>query len=837
MLRATVFATVLLTAGLWAAGGTGFDSGANPTELVRRLGSRDDLHPAPIGEWLRIRGFVHAPVWGDADVVSAANEKIDAMREALDRLRGANYQTVCYLRWERVWPSGARSGEAGGNRSPLDLRGAYRRGYAFGRTYGDLVDAWEIENEPDAGFFADNADVFAAFYKAIALGLAAGRRAAQGAETGVLVESTVDGTMPGQTLGRERSLIVMPPLVLPPGPYLEQLRANGFLAYTEGANLHYYGFSNDYSGAVLRLRDALQENEAEEGRAARNRTSGFGVSRRSSVSGFRLPVADAPALRRMPLFVTEWGYPRLDGYAAQTVEGRIRQWRYYRDVTLQNERLGVHAPMAFYLPPYFEYGAKEFGLTMPADEKREAHFGFRVDDGPGKGVKGVTPGDQGPEGRNSGAPDDEQSGEAEVGRDLIGEVFHAGGLGFSPADFGAEGPEKWMTRIGEKIGGNEASPAMAWMMDRAGRRVPPEFVRIGPRGRAERRYVRDRGDWLVRTEAPSPVVMDLVAGEGMQAVKSFCGYVLDSDVKGAAGGTRSGTAKLVFYHFGTETAEIALAWPRGMRPASGEDQTPLRLKLEPGDRREVDVALSVPDGAFRANELSLVAEVQSGGARTRSRWATRLYPHPSGMVSADARSFVFPANTASGNCDWLLREQAEEEAQVAAQGRWLVTPGVVVEETPTRWRFHVSALPPEPMRPARAELPLPDDWAPWERGLVMGFAYRSLPEAGASALRADDPDPLRRLRTGKLGDTLEFFLRTRAGNVYCVQSPSRPTAEWVTYNQPAETLTPGFPGRQAAPLKIDKERPASLVFFFRPAALPTVYEIDRPQLAHWRKSE
>ena len=73
--------------------------------------------------------------------------------------------------------------------------------------------------------------------------------------------------------------------------------------------------------------------------------------------------------------------------------------------------------------------------------------------------------------------------------------------------------------------------------------------------------------------------------------------------------------------------------------------------------------------------------------------------------------------------------------------------------------------------------------------------------------------------------------------MYCIQSPLRPGAEWAPYNQPSETLTPGFPGRHAAPLKIAEERPASLVFFLRPASLPSVYEIDRPSLAHWRKPE
>ncbi len=790
---------------LHAGNGSGYDSGGDPIQLVTRLGLDGEAGAAArIGEWLRIRGFDRAPVdpcrpleAGGIDGEIAG--RIEAMRAALLTLQGAGYRTVCFLRWEREWPSGRRPGEGPGNRSPLDLREAYGRGYAFAATYGDLVDAWEIENEPDAGFFADNADVFAAFYKAVALGLAAGReqRAWRSAEAlGGPDGETADADrvrtgMPGVRSIRQKSLIVMPPLVLPPGPYLEQLRANGFLSYTEGANLHYYGFADDYSRAHARLREALTCREGESAGASR----------------------ETRTVRRLPVFVTEWGYPRMDGYASQTVEGRVRQWRFYKKVASQNERLRVHAPMAFYLPPYFEYGAKEFGLTMPTAERRAGHFGFVVEDGPGS--------------RDDGEPQAGAPG------------YPAGGLRFTPADFGSEKPEEWMTQIGMAIGGNEASPALAWLMDRDGRTPGPEFIRTGPRARGETRAVRARGDWPVDVEAASPVVMDLVAGRDLLAVKAFSGYVAGG--AGLADENGRGEAKLVIYNFGPAPAALRLAWPDGIRPAAhGEGRgeiAELRISLEPGERREIDVELSVSDQAMTAHELALRAEVTSGGTRTFSRWATRLFPRPEGLRMAKQRALVFPAVAATRNREWLLDEQAAEEAKVGAQGRWVVTPGVVVEETPTKWRFHVSSLPPEPMRPARAELPLPDDWAPWEPGLVISFAYRVVPERGAESLRPDDPDPLRRLRTGKMGDTLEFFLRTRAGNVYCIQSPLRPTAEWLPYNQPAETLTPGFPGRHRAPLRISRERPASLVYFFRPAKLPTVYEIDRPTVAHWRKPE
>ncbi len=836
MRRFVPLAIALSVSAMPAWAGSGYDTGVGPGDLVERLGIDTNEARRPIGEWLRIRGFAHAPVrkpnppsralTGEEMADAAELEvRIEETRSALSALRGAGYRGVVLLRWEREWPSGARRGAATGNRSPLDLREAYRRGFALAATYGDLVDAWEIENEPDAGFFADNADVFGAFYKAVALGLAAGRRepaAARGdeesatgwAELGEPAGWCANGLIPWRRPG---SLIVMPPLVLPPGPYLAQLKANGFLAYTEGANLHYYGFADDYSGAHLRLREALGEGwAAEDGPATRR--NGFRLGKPGALARPTYPQDGVPPARRLPVFVTEWGYPRLDGYSAQTVEGRLRQWRFYREVTLQNERLGVRAPMAFFLLPYHEYGAKEFGLTMPRANEREAHFGFRVE-------------------ADAGAAKPTESTDGATNRQRRDEagLFSAGGLDFAPADFGARRTETWMARIGERVGDDEAAPALAWLMDRAEQPRRPEREPRGPRARAESVHARTRGDWLVRTETPSPVVLDLVAGTDTQAVKSFCGYIVGS-ADGVGDGR--GRARLVVYNFGDSPATLRVVWPAGMRPAAAAGvASAWRLELAEGERREIPVELSVPGDAWAARELVLVAEVENGDGRTLSRWATRLYPHPAGLRAADARSLVFPAGEAADNRAQLLGEQAAEEAKVAAQGRWLVTPGVVVEETPSRWRFHVSALPPEPMRPARAELPLPDSWAPWERGLVMSFAYRAVPEPGAAPLRPDDPDPRRRPRAGNLGDTLEFLLRTRAGNVYCVQAPLRPKPEWAPYNQPAETLTPGFPGRQAAPLRISEEGPASLVFFFRPAALPAIYEIDRPALSHWRRPE
>jgi hypothetical protein len=134
---------------------------------------------------------------------------------------------------------------------------------------------------------------------------------------------------------------------------------------------------------------------------------------------------------------------------------------------------------------------------------------------------------------------------------------------------------------------------------------------------------------------------------------------------------------------------------------------------------------------------------------------------------------------------------------------------------------------------------LPDDWSPWEDGLVLSYDYRIAPASFAlrQKLRSDDADETRRSQTGMLNDIMESYLRTRTGTMYSTLPRLGPNLVWKRYNQPAESLTPGFPGRIAPPLRVDRERPAALVFFFRPAGLPTTYEIRAPRLGHYRAKD
>lgn len=665
------------------------------------------------GDWLRIRGLHQV----EMDPVKRAAE-----REAMAALHTKGYQLSCLTRCDPAGWAGVRPGKGPGNRSPLDLREAFARGCELREAYGDLVDAWEFDNEPDILSFTGNADVFAAYHKAIALGLGLGRE---------------------DSRREARALVLMAAPGLPPGPHFEQLGRNGYFSYTEGFNFHYYGFARDFTGVYEQFRDAVGASGSRAG-------------------GSVLPRGGVSETRRWPVFITEWGYSLLDGVEARTTEGRVRQWRFFQDVARQTERLGVAAPMAFLIPPYFEHNMKEFGLTMTS----------------------------------------------------------ATGLNFRPEHFGAKKAEPWMEGIGAKWGdaGWVASPALAWLEARA--------------AEGGRRRVRD---WVVRTEKASPVVLDFIAGWATQAVKACDGYFLcDMDyLNGKDLPRRLGRGTVVLYNFGTEAADVKLAWPVELLPLDAEGPLTGSWRLEPGERREVPVMASVDGDGYRLTEVSLAAEVQVGEARTMARWASRFYPNPAGMLEAARRDFRFGLEHTAANRRLVEhRSLAPEEPALRRDGRWLVTDGVAVEEIDGGWRFHLTRFPGVGMRPAVAELPLPTGWH-FESDEVFSFNYRLLDGPGAVDLRWDHPDATRRRQTGNFGMIAEPYFRTTDGKLFSAGSRLSPSLRWGRFQHGAEAFGMRFLGRTAPPWRFEENQPAALVFFLRPSRLPAVFEVQDPHLARW----
>lgn len=300
----------------------GFDTTMTASAFVEKISTANPTtfapFPAPAGTWLRIRELAPA-----RDEAALARE-----RAALAELRARGFRLIALVVWDAAsWAGGVReniSGEktaAGARRLPLDLREAHARARELGKTFAGLIDVWEIGNEPDLSFLEENAETYAAHLRACRLGLRAG--------------ATEAGLPPPRVL--------MAPLGLPPGPYLERLLACDLASAIDGLNFHFYGHAEDFSGVYRQFQDAVKNAPAS------------------------IPVEFSQ--RAPPFFLTEYGYGLLDAAAAATPAGRERQARWFREVGAQLDALRPEAALAFCLPPYLEHGVNEFGLWMETPSK------------------------------------------------------------------------------------------------------------------------------------------------------------------------------------------------------------------------------------------------------------------------------------------------------------------------------------------------------------------------------------------------------------------------------------------------------------------------------------
>lgn len=152
-----------------------------------------------------------------------------------------------------------------------------------------------------------------------------------------------------------------------------------------------------------------------------------------------------------------------------------------------------------------------------------------------------------------------------------------------------------------------------------------------------------------------------------------------------------------------------------------------------------------------------------------------------------------------------------------------------MEETDRGWRLHVDHFPGVALRPAVAELPLPDDWS-MPAGTMLSYDYRLVDGDGAVELSAASPDARLRRQTGIAGNLAESYIRTATGNLFGTVPRLSPTSDWRSYRQGAETFTMHFLGRTVPPWRFAEHRPAALVFFVRPARLPAIFEVGNPRL-------
>jgi hypothetical protein len=795
--------------------GFGFDAGQDVVTYARWLDLADIK--GSNGQWLRVRGIAGSGGEGDHAGRTKAGD-----RAALIALHQRGVRVCVILRWGAgEWKSGGRAG--GGHRLPVDLREAYERGRRLGETYGDIVDVWEIENEPDIGFIADNPEVYAAFLKACYLGLKTGARSWELRAKSLSWLDRKQGWVSGlganssQLTAHSSSRVVMAPLALPPGPYLERIWANGIASYTDGFNYHYYGFAEDFSGAYGQFRDAVRILNTESTEVSESNQSS--ISARSASSVLK---------KKWPIFITEYGYGRMDADARHTVQGRVEQWRFFADVAEQIRDLRIAAPMVFVLNPYHEADLNEFGLTS------EKQMGFS--DGEGREARGEGP-------RKTALP--HAVSNSEVSADSV--------LKFTPADFGEKKPQPWMKRIGLKVGDWYASPALAYLWDYA-----------------ERKPYRPL-DWSVRVAPASPVVIDFVAGAYMRQRKVSGAYLLEGRWMPAAwlikppppwAQSRSGLGTFVLYNFSDQPLSGRLVI--GCGPGGWISGVPERINLAAGERRELSVELAVQAATLTTTEVS-ARFVPDEPGKPVSVWSTRLLPNSDGMVAQRVRDFDHSADVIQARQSVLLkRPLGTGESPLLKDGRWLVSDGVRVEERDGVWRFHVDYLPAESLRPAVAELPLPADfafnageWVMFERRIGAGREARGARredeslelgagsyELGAVARRSEDggrsvsggtrihPSRLKS-RAGAAGDMIDMYFRTENGNLFQTWPRLRMSTDWTYYAARSEDFTMAFYGRTELPWRFSENKPAALVFFLRPSQLPAVFEMRGAQINRW----
>ena len=650
------------------AAGYGFDVGQSPADYAH------DLAEAGLtgeqGTWMRVRGLVDP-----AQAKAGDLRTVDTDRAGLQALRDRGIRTAVHLRWPSSdWKTGVRAG--GGQRYPLDLREAYERCHRFAAAYGDLVNVWEIENEPDIDFVVENPETHAAFQKAVYLGLKAavppsgskveGRKAqVLGArwkvsgwryhKTGFLGLTLDLG--PSTFDSPPASRVVMAPLALPPGPYFERLWANGLASYTDGFNFHYYGYADDFTGVYRQFESAVNELSADSmvagrrsnvvtcARSAPHSTLDFktwdlrprwtvvGLDLVSSRSAGAASREVRPYKKPLPVFITEYGYGLLDAEARDTVEGRVRQWRWFASLAKQIRTLRPEGPMAFLLNPYYEANLNEFGLLATSSK-------FLATTDPCVGPDLASGRADGAASRKVRPYVEPASGtRATSGQKRATSSQQLVTSSYTPDAFGERRVQPWMRRIGQSVGAAYASPALAYLWDYA-----------------ERHPYQARA-WTVQAAPPSPVVIDFVADRDLVQVKRSGGYAVRGvSVEWSPLSERFGRGRWVLYNFGAApvSGELVITDPSVVvtLPATA-------MTLAPGERREVPIEVRVPGDVWTPRTLG-VRFVPTAPAVGTAVFSTRLYPDAADLEITPVAGFAFaPEATRARQAALLAREHAQ----------------------------------------------------------------------------------------------------------------------------------------------------------------------------------
>jgi len=242
------------------------------------------------------------------DLLRRAHVTVLREREPSERLaplKAAGETVICSVDFPGLRPARA------GDQLPEDLSQVFQAAERMVRQYHALVDGWEVLGEPDVGYCRDLPDRYAAFEKAVYLGIKAESR----------------------RLGLAAPPVAMGALALPPGPWLGRAAANGLLEYTDCYNFHYYGRIEDFAGVVAAHRSFLQERR--------------------------------PGLPPMPLWITECGFNPVD--PAGAFLDPVRRARQARYVAAAARQAAKETDLALFMPFILVHAGDPYAITEAPD--------------------------------------------------------------------------------------------------------------------------------------------------------------------------------------------------------------------------------------------------------------------------------------------------------------------------------------------------------------------------------------------------------------------------------------------------------------------------------------
>jgi hypothetical protein len=366
-------------------------------------------------------------------------------------------------------------------------------------------------------------------------------------------------------------------------------------------------------------------------------------------------------------------------------------------------------------------------------------------------------------------------------------------LVFTSKNFGETVTAPWTRGIGQPYGDGIASPALAY---------------LGFEDK-ERRYTPQ--SWHIRAPTPSPIVIDFLGGRLMKVMKSYQGYsLLEEHIE-----ADFGTGELRVYNFSNYVIAGHLELG-GSVSVSLESNWESEIELKPQELRIFPARLAVSRKSWRGHPWS-VTFVPNDSAVSASRFSTILYPDWGNARKTVLMTFNFAASQAGNSRTALLaRPLADDEPQMELNGRWLVTNGIHVREETNIWEFDIDDLPRRSLRPAIAELPLPDNFVVPENSFLR-LALRCKSAGPTTARYAG-------LSAAK-GGIMQVQFRTANGNLYEVWPRRSLLDEWQAYEECEGNFTMSFYGRANLPWRFRDNHPVSLVFSFWPRTLPVTIQV------------